>query len=1005
MIFLFDRDEYIRATLLREEGFLHWHEARVEEEQNGQISLNLAVPYVVNNPDYERISENHPDVQWMEVERTVIAKMTDYHRDEEYFREFVIKETEIDTDAQLKIAYCQDSAIAELNDEKIAEKRPGYETEGGTSVYAALQDALEGSRWEPGIVEDLGGSRAHFFHETRLACIHKIMEAWGAEVRFRVEVSGSEMVGRYVDIFAVRGEDRGKRIELGKDLIALNLNITSENLKTAIWPRGHGQKSPEEGEDETNRDPAYGQRVNIAEVEWKKSLGDPVDKPLGQEWIAIPELLEPWGRGKPGEKRHKMADVVFADIEDPEELAQEAYQLLEEISKPDVSADIRVIDLEHLHSHEAVRLGDWVRLVVCTVEPEIRLRARVVKRVQYLGEPERTEITLGSRVETTLDVSREIRQEIEKEFDKVAPITWQNSIMDLLNNEIVASNAYVYMNTSDGLILFNRPRDQNPDQAMQMVAAGLRISDARRPDGTWDWKTAITATGINADVITAGKMKADRIGAGILNVGGKDFGSAQLFLRDKEDNIIAHFDGEARSWNELKAGAVFAPNVSRRSTPEEELSASSLYVHPSAGDDVEGDGTFSKPYRTLQRAINSIPEENHATWDIRVIDPGRNPISEHLEIRGMRGDGIIRFRMTGAEFVGWIRISSCLQRFAFYGGHYYHSGVGHPRTQETPYAVIHAVRSNVVVLEEVYLSAENVAETALTSTYGSVVECYHSYFNRAVQHGVVAQRFGSIYLSDCGGRDNAGYGAYARQGGVIAVAGEIDHSGSNPRVYSPSGYGNQSSGADDFFWYGTYTARMGVPDDYQGRKRTGTRKTLPRTRILTAYATEVASWRGDGGDADDGHGWQIGQLLQGAGFYPHMEADGEDGYGGNNTGFVWFGDVNFRTQLAGRTIHDVRVRMRRAGRFTPDTPKEVQCWLHHYTRKNEAEDWDPRTVLIAGQKVGSYLWSEEKTFSLPKSAGQRLQRGEAVGLAFFHEDLTQGLEIVPRSVVLEVVYE
>ena len=66
---------------------------------------------------------------------------------------------------------------------------------------------------------------------------------------------------------------------------------------------------------------------------------------------------------------------------------------------------------------------------------------------------------------------------------------------------------------------------------------------------------------------------------------------------------------------------------------------------------------------------------------------------------------------------------------------------------------------------------------------------------------------------------------------------------------------------------------------------------------------------------------------------------------------------------------------------------------------------DPASVLRDGIKVGTYSWGEEKAFTLPRLAGERLAKGEAIGLAFFHEDPTQGIEVVPRSVVMEVVYE
>jgi len=214
-----------------------------------------------------------------------------------------------------------------------------------------------------------------------MSCIQKILEAWGGEVRFRVVVSGSRIVGRYVDIFAQRGRDRGKRIEIGKDLVALTQQIDSSDLMTAIWPRGKGEElEQEEGEE---RDPAYGRRISIEDVEWKKELGDPVDKPLGQKWIGDPEALEQWGRIDPdGKKRHKMRDVVFEDIEDPEVLIEEAWKLLQELKKPRVSFDVRMIDLEKQYGHEAVRLGDTVRVIVNTLNPPIRVEARVERIVR-----------------------------------------------------------------------------------------------------------------------------------------------------------------------------------------------------------------------------------------------------------------------------------------------------------------------------------------------------------------------------------------------------------------------------------------------------------------------------------------------------------------------------------------------------------------------------------------------------------------------------------------------
>src|SRR5690606_628952 len=213
--------------------------------------------------------------------------------------------------------------------------------------------------------------------------------------------------------------------------------------------------------------------------------------------------LEQWGRIDPdGKKRHKMRDVGFEDIEEPEVLIEEGWKLHQELKKPGVSFIVRMIDLEKQFGNEAVRLRDTVREIVTTLSRPIRVGARVERIVRYLGEPERTEVTIGNFEDSIIDVTRKIQEEIEEKFGQVEPITWRNSIIDLLNNEIIASNAYMYFNTDDGIILYNRPRDQNPNEAMQMKAAGLRIANSRLPNGEFDWRTAITASGINADEIT-----------------------------------------------------------------------------------------------------------------------------------------------------------------------------------------------------------------------------------------------------------------------------------------------------------------------------------------------------------------------------------------------------------------------------------------------------------------------------------------------------------------------
>lgn len=53
---------------------------------------------------------------------------------------------------------------------------------------------------------------------------------------------------------------------------------------------------------------------------------------------------------------------------------------------------------------------------------------------------------------------------------------------------------------------------------MMLTGEGYMIADGRKDDGTWNWRTAATGTGIVADTITTGFLDADRIAARSITV-------------------------------------------------------------------------------------------------------------------------------------------------------------------------------------------------------------------------------------------------------------------------------------------------------------------------------------------------------------------------------------------------------------------------------------------------------------------------------------------------------
>src|SRR5690606_8463150 len=93
--------------------------------------------------------------------------------------------------------------------------------------------------------------------------------------------------------------------------------------------------------------------------EWRKENGDPVDKPLGQDWVGTEEALQQFGRPDGmGGLVHRERVIEFEDEEDPVRLLERTWEAYKQMSVPVVSYELDVINLETVkgYEHEMVRL-------------------------------------------------------------------------------------------------------------------------------------------------------------------------------------------------------------------------------------------------------------------------------------------------------------------------------------------------------------------------------------------------------------------------------------------------------------------------------------------------------------------------------------------------------------------------------------------------------------------------------------------------------------------------
>lgn len=434
-------------------------------------------------------------------------------------------------------------------------------------VVGVLTTILDGSRWQLGSVNVQRNYTGNFYYVTRKEAISKLIEATQIEIKPRLEFNRGKITGRYLDVFTRLGGRNGKVFVHGRDLLTVSEKKSQGAIYTAVVGRGKGEETDTGG---------YGRRISFKDVEWRRTSGQPVDKPVGQEYVEIPAMTKLYGFEKGTKPRIKI--VEFQDETDKEKLLRLSYEWLEKNSRMQVEYSAKVLNVGNLE------LGDTVGIF--NPKLGIKYETRVFKVKRNLVDNKLTEFGIGDKV-TTSPFSRTIELAKEMKNFQDDTVYWLDKIRERLSDKLINEDGYNYDLKADneykvpaGYYSFDKPIDQNPTKVVYMGAGKIAIADSKKLTGEWNWKTFLDGRGATLDLINTGVLKAGRI----QSADGRSYW----------DLDTGEFHMEQSAINEAVKTAVsgkvqeIVGEIKKNLPTKEELKGKSSYIHKKYSDYADG---------------------------------------------------------------------------------------------------------------------------------------------------------------------------------------------------------------------------------------------------------------------------------------------------------------------------------------------------------------------------------------------------------------------------------
>ena len=941
MLYVFNRNEEIVAILENgNKDSCPYYDAKVKSVLNGEQILNF------------KTTLEHEDAKALE-EHGYIARKNKFNQ----WQLFLITEM-IETHGDfLEIEVTAEASFVELDGLFI--ELMTFDRKKPAVVLPAI---LAGTRWETATIE---GDEIHDLtikNKSILWALQKFRERWGIELSFEIEITANYISKRKISCYKTKGLWSGKRFEYSKDLVEVVRNIEAKNVKTALY--GVGREIEE----------SNGLRMDFANVEWVAGVnGAPMNKPLGQKWLGDEIARETWGKKtKVGsnEKQHVFGLYETTENTDSEDLLWETWVELTQVTSPNITYDLKVIDLYKILGlePEAINLGDQGAVIDRGLG--LQLQARVIEYEEDLINQENDQLVLGNFVPRFTDLTNKL-EELDKEAYRAGdaiPPSWLDTQFSFASDAIKFGGGTVIMTENDGILIVDNV--DNPQRAIKLNAGQIALANSRNiTTNTFNWRNFGTGSGWLADFVEVGKLRFERSEGGTLSLGGPNNGNGQLIVYDDNGLIVGDLDATKGGFTNLYVGNFSADNVLNSNNKTLQF-----IVYPDTGNDNNNGLTNATAFQTIQKALDSIPKHNNGRVEIYIkADVVFNEYEVHIQ--GFFGSGSIALYFNGAQHNGMIYIIQNVQRIELYSGFVNQiKGTAYLRD-----GTISVIRTLDVYMKDmqVYSRANVDFGVKVRASHCTIDSCN---FYDSTTAGVNAEYGGYVEMIN----DNYGSGAWS---GIRAVGtGRI--AVLNNTV--PLGTINIET-----LWGGEV---VGTITSHQA----GTPKTLVAPPLNSIFQVEGArSWN------SKTKTWNMNNnfIYQGELQTKKTGVWGEfiTEYNGNWKGCFWFNNAAIISALTGRTVISARIKLKRLtyGGFSGSYLADL------WTTPTDINQAGTTTEPVADYKIGGgtiYSWGEDDYISVPPWIIDGIFSGDYKGFMLYSSSGANYM-IFDNFAQLEITYQ